>query len=158
MDKPTPPENINIRGPGCCILLALALAGALLATGCALDASLETKTAEAAERYADLCGHYGGEIDADGWCRGARPTVLPARCLIEIAPGEGQPIYLDLTEGGEASEPIDIGDTSAVVRVMQPYGGRPATVSGRQEEGPPRPTPEDPPGTGPGTSDEEPSP
>jgi hypothetical protein len=76
--------------------------------------------------------------------------------LIEIAPGEGEAIYLDLTEGGQASQPIDIGDTSAVVRVMRPYGGRPATVSGQQEEGPPRPTPEDPPGTGPGTEEPEP--
>ena len=129
---------------------------AVIQGGCALDASLETKTAEAADRYADLCVQYGGEIDADGWCRGARPTVLPARCLIEIAPGEGEAIYLDLTEGGQASQPIDIGDTSAVVRVMRPYGGRPATVSGQQEEGPPRPTPEDPPGTGPGTAEPEP--
>jgi len=136
--------------------LAVLVLFAAIQAGCALDASLETKTAEAADRYADLCGQYGGEIDADGWCRGARPTVLPARCLIEIAPGEGEAIYLDLTEGGQASQPIDIGDTSAVVRVMRPYGGRPATVSGQQEEGPPRPTPEDPPGTGPGTEEPEP--
>jgi hypothetical protein len=123
MDKPTPPENINVRGPGCCILLALALAG-VLAVACAPPPA-DPPAIEA-----------------------AAPMLIPA-CAIEVALPESDVLaHLVLTPG--SGQVVNLPETSIEVRVTtigdlrslrNPEGWPEATVSGRAEDGPDRPSP-----------------
>lgn len=70
-------------------------------------------------RYTELCIAYRGTIDADGWCRGAKPAAS-GRVLVELQPAEAEPICLDL-DIGKPSKPQNIGDTAVAVVVLPPY-------------------------------------
>jgi hypothetical protein len=121
MDKPKPPENRYVRDPGCCILLALALAG-VLAVACAPPPA-DPPAIEAA----------------------APPMPLPAACLVTLQGAEVAHARAELVLRVGESRVVNLGTTAVEVGVTQIIDARAlppdATVSGRAEDGPDRPSP-----------------
>lgn len=100
-------------------LVCLALIIACRQPQDALESSAAAPAPDYRGRYVGLCAAYSGTIDADGWCRGAKPAVS-SRVLVEIQIAEAEPICLDL-DVGTPSRAVNVGDTVVAVVVLPPY-------------------------------------